>query len=67
MDMSLRVLETVEKAEEEKTKIIDNFNTVCNRKSSIIQDDMSTQKANLHKRLAQRKCKIGGIEIAVIK
>lgn len=63
LDMSLRVLETVEKAEEEKTKIIEHYNTVCIRKSSIVHDDISTQKANLQKRLAQRKSKIGGIDM----
>ena len=58
LDMSMRVLETIDKAEEEKVKIIDNFNQICKKKSNIVQDDISTQKVNLQKRLAMRKSKL---------
>ena len=55
LDMSMRVLETIEKSEEEKVKIIDNYNQICKKKSYIVQDDISAQKSNLQKRLAMRK------------
>lgn len=55
--MSMRVLETIDKGEEEKVKIIDSFNQNYKKKSTIVQDDITCQKANLQKRLAMRKSK----------
>ena len=53
----MRVLETIDKGEEEKVKIIDSFNQNYKKKSTIVQDDITSQKANLQKRLAMRKSK----------
>lgn len=57
LDMSMRVLETVEQTEEEKSKIINKYNNFEKRKSTIVHDDISIQQMSLHKRLAQRKFK----------
>jgi len=57
LDMSMRMLEKVDQNEEVKTKILSKYNNVEKRRTSIINDDMSSQKMNLQKRLAQRKFK----------
>ena len=57
LDMSMRVLETADQNEEEKTKIISKYDQFEKRKSTIVHSDISSQTVNLQKRLAQRKFK----------